>query len=126
MDNFPHKNDTYRIIGLCMDVQTILGYGFSETVYKDAIQIELINNQIPYIREAELKVSYKGSILQHRFFADFICFRQIIVEVKSSDKGIIDDHVAQTLNYLRVSGILIGLIVNFGRRKLEYRRLIFS
>ncbi len=126
MVNFPFKMETFRIIGLCMEVQNTLGFGFSETVYKDAIQMELINNNIPYIREAELNVSYKGSILQHRFFADFICFQQIIVEVKSSDKGIIDDHVAQTLNYLRVSCKTIGLIVNFGRKRLEYRRLIFT
>ena len=67
---------------------------------------------------------YKGKKLQHRFFADFICLDQVIIEVKSSDNGITDDHIAQTLNYLRVSRNSVGLIVNFGKRRLEYKRLI--
>ena len=109
MENFPLKNETYEIIGTCMEVQRTLGYGFSEVIFR---------------REDELSVLYKGKILKHRFFADFICNDQIIVEVKSCDKGITDDHVAQILNYLRVSEKSIGLIVNFGKRRLEYKRLI--
>jgi len=73
-----------------------------------------------------LQVDYKGSKRKHSFFADFICFEKIIVEVKSSDKGITDDHIAQTLNYLRVSGNTIGLIINFGKRRLEHKRLIYT
>ena len=124
MENFPLKNETYEIIGTCMEVQRTLGYGFSEVIYKDAMEMEFISNNFLFRREDELSVLYKGKILKHRFFADFICNDQIIVEVKSCDKGITDDHVAQILNYLRVSGKSIGLIVNFGKRRLEYKRFI--
>ena len=126
MENFPFKKETYNIIGVCMEVQKILGFGFSEAVYKDAMQIEFIENGIPNDKETELKVYYKGQVLKHKFFADFICYENIIVEVKSCDKGITDDYIAQTLNYLRVSGNSVGLIINFGKRRLEYKRLISS
>ena len=103
-----------------------LGYGFSEIVYKDAMEEEFISDSIPHQREAEMMVNYKGKTLRHRFVADFFCFEEIIIEVKSSDKGITDNHIAQTLNYLRVSGFSVGLLVNFGKRKLEYKRLVVS
>lgn len=126
MEDFIFKTETYRIIGICMDVQRTLGYGFSEIIYKDAMELEFFGSALEYMREVELKVGYKGQILPHTFFADFLCYGQIIVEVKSSGEGIINDHIAQTLNYLRVSGNKIGLIINFGKRKLEYKRLICS
>ncbi len=107
-----------------MDVQKTLGYGFSEAVYKDAMELEFIDAPLRYLREKELAVKYKGKILRHHFFTDFLCYEKIIVEVKSSDAGITDDHIAQTLNYLRVSDNIIGLIINFGKRRLEYKRLI--
>ena len=124
MEDFPFKEETYQIIGICMDVQKTLGYGFSEAVYKDAMELEFIDAPLRYLRERELTVEYKGRILRHRFFTDFLCYEKIIVEVKSSDTGISDDHIAQTLNYLRVSANTIGLIINFGKRRLEYKRLI--
>ncbi|MCY7309581.1 MAG: GxxExxY protein [Chitinophagaceae bacterium] len=124
MENFLFKEETYQIIGICMDVQKTLGFGFSEAVYKDAMEFEYIDSSLPHLREKELEVNYKGQILRHRFFADFICYNKIIVEVKSSANGIVDDHIAQTLNYLRVSDNAIGLIINFGKRRLEYERLI--
>jgi len=126
MENFPHKNKTYEIIGLCMEVQKTLGFGFSEAIYKDAMEMEFEVNGNIYVREPELLVCYKGKQLQHRFFADFICYNEIIIEVKSSEKGITDDHIAQILNYLRVTGNKIGLIINFGKRRLEHKRLISS
>ncbi|HEX7904530.1 MAG TPA: GxxExxY protein [Chitinophagaceae bacterium] len=124
MENFPLKKETYAIIGVCMEVQRTLGFGFSEVIYKDAMEVEFISNNVLYQREEELSVTYKSKTLQHRFFADFTCYNLLVIEVKSSDKGIADDHVAQTLNYLRVSGYTIGLIINFGKRRLEYKRLI--
>ena len=124
MEDFPFKEETYQIIGICMDVQKTLGYGFSEAVYKDAMELEFIDAPLRYFWERELVVEYKGRILRHHFVTDFLCHEKIIVEVKSSDTGIIDDHIAQTLNYLRVSDNTIGLIINFGKRRLEYKRLI--
>lgn len=121
---FPLKLESYEIIGLCMEVQNNLGYGFSEVVYKDALEIEFENKGILFSRERALEINYKGLRLKHRFFADFTAFDQIIIEIKSSDKGITGDHVAQTLNYLQASGYRVGLIINFGKRRLEYQRLI--
>jgi GxxExxY protein len=124
MEDFLFKEETYKIIGICMEVQKTLGYGFSEVIYKDAIEQEFVANDILYCRESEMLVYYKGKRLEHKFISDFVVFEEIIVEIKSTDKGISDDYIAQTLNYLRVSGNNVGLIINFGKRKLEYKRLI--
>lgn len=126
MENFPLKDETYQIIGICMEVQRVLGFGFSEAIYKDAMQNEFLVAELPHTREKEIKVIYKGTVLSHKFFADYTCYDKIILEVKSTDKGIIDEHVAQTLNYMRASGIPVGIIINFGKKRLEYKRLILS
>ena len=126
MEIFRHKEETYKIIGLCMEVQKTLGYGFMEVIYKDAMESEFVENDLFFHRESELCVDYKGKILKHKFFADFIVLDSIIVEVKSCEKGITDDHIAQTLNYLKASGYNVGVIVNYGKRRLEYKRLVFD
>ena len=115
--------ETYKIIGLCMEVHNNLGKGFSEIVYKDALEIELRDADIVYEREKEYSVNYKGIILPHKFYADFVVFGTIILEIKSV-KNIVDEHIAQTLNYLKVSQNKVALIVNFNEDKLEYKRLI--
>lgn len=124
-DNFPHKEETYQIIGACMEVHNELGHGFLEVVYKDAIELELMERGISFEREKEFVIDYKGTILKRKFFADFIIADQIILEVKAAEGGLSDDNIAQTINYLRASGFKIGLLINFGRRKLEYKRLIY-
>jgi GxxExxY protein len=118
------KEESYAVIGVCMEVQNILGYGFSEIIYKDAIEAEFIDNGIRYLREEQLSVCYKGKWLKHRFVADFVVFDKIILEIKSTDKGITEEYISQTLNYLRVSGNNVALIVNFGKQRLDYKRLI--
>lgn len=123
---FPLQQETYQLIGICMEVQRTLGYGFSEVIYKDAMEFEFIDNEVTYNREKKYTVSYKNKQLDHQFHVDFACVDQVIVEVKSSDKGITPDHVAQILNYLKVTGCEVGLLVNFGRRKLEYQRFILT
>jgi GxxExxY protein len=95
-----------------------------EIVYKDAIEHEFSIRQVAYEREKEYKISYKGIILPHHFFADFIVVDQVILEVKAAEGGIGDSYIAQTLNYLKASGCRVGLLVNFGRLRLEYKRLI--
>ncbi len=122
---FLFKEETYEIIGICMDVHRTLGHGFLEIVYKDAIEIEVRKKELQYNREKEYKIEYKGIVLPHKFYADFVLFHNIILEIKAAEGGIADDQVAQTLNYLKASGCKIGLLVNFGRSKLEYKRLIF-
>ena len=125
MEKLFFKNETFQLIGLCMEVHRVLGHGFSEIVYKDAIAEEAQARGIRNEREKEYDVIYKGKVLRHKFFADFEFFDSIILEVKASDKGVADEHIAQTLNYIKVSGCKVGLIVNFGRQSLEHKRLIF-
>lgn len=125
-DKFPLKNETCQIIGVCMEVQKILGYGFAEVIYKDAIELEFKKDKIPFLRENQLSIHYKGVKLKHQFYADFRCFDEIIIEVKTSNEGILSEHIAQLLNYLKASGNTVGLLINFGKRKLEYQRFILT
>ena len=124
MTQILYKEEVYAIVGYCMEVWKILGYGFSEIIYKDAMEQEFIENTIPYIREEELSVFYKEKKLKHRFNADFTLFENIIVEVKSGDDGILEKTISQTLNYLKASGYRVGLIINFGKKGIEFKRLI--
>ncbi len=125
MEKLIQENETYKIIGLCMEVHRILGFGFSEIVYKDALEMEALNQQIPFNREKEFSVNYKGRELRHKYYADFAMFEDIIVEIKASADGIANEHISQTLNYIKASDSRIGLIINFGKRSLEYKRLVF-
>ncbi len=125
MKSFIAKEETYQIIGICMEVHRELGFGFSETIYKDAIEMEAIIKTIQVEREKVYDVQYKGKKLRHKFYADFVMFDNIIVEIKACHKGISDEHISQTLNYLKASGCSVGLIVNFGKKSLDYKRLVF-
>ena len=124
MSELIFKEESYAIIGLCMEVHNHLGHGFSEIVYKDALEIEFEDNDIFLEREREFSIDYKGHILKHRFFADFVVFGDIILEVKCV-KSLLDEHVSLVLNYLRASDKKLGLLVNFAREKLEYKRLVY-
>ena len=125
MNNLLFEKKTYTIIGLCMEVHKILGHGFSEIVYKDALMLEAKFKNICAEREKEFKIEYKQTILQHSFFADFVFFNDIIVEVKASEDAINNATISQTLNYLKASGCRVGLIINFGAKSLKHQRLIF-
>lgn len=121
--NYPLQDLTYRIIGIGMEIHRTLGKGFSEIVYKDAYEYELKYNNMFWEREKEFTVKYKNAVLPHKFFADFVIEEKIILEIKSK-KGIIEEHYAQVLNYLAISGLEIGLLVNFHEKSLEYKRVI--
>jgi GxxExxY protein len=125
MAEFIQKSDTYQIIGVCMEVYNTLGYGFSEIVYKDAMEIEFMEKEMEHIREEEHLVKYKDKVLKHKFFADYTLFKSIIVEVKANKDGITDDAISQALNYLKASGLKLALIINFGKTSLEYKRLVY-
>lgn len=125
MEQVVYKSEAYQIIGVCMEMYNTLGYGFSEVVYKDAMEIEFLQRNINYRREDEHAVKYKGNILKHKFFADFTLHDTIIVEVKAHKDGITDNMIAQTLNYLKVSGLRLALIINFGKTSLDYKRLVY-
>lgn len=125
MTTILHKEESYQIIGSCYEVHNQLGAGFLEIVYKDALQFEFKNLRIPYSREKEYLVHYKEIILHHKFFADFVVFDSIILEVKCVSR-ITDEHIAQCINYLKVSGNQLALLVNFGEMKLTYKRIVRS
>jgi len=106
-----------------MEVHNNLGKGFLEIVYKDALEYEFRKNNIPFEREKEYIVNYKDVVLPHKFYADFIVFDKIILEVKKM-AGITEEHITQTLNYLKVSKLKLGLIVNFSELSLQYKRIV--
>ncbi len=120
---YPLQDESYQIIGICMEVHRILGRGLLEIVYKDAIEYEFNRQNIPYEREKKYEVEYKDVILPHNFFADFVVFDQIILEVKAQ-KGIVDEHFSWVINYLAISKCPLGLIVNFGENSLVTKRII--
>ncbi len=120
---YPLQKESYRIIGICMEVHRILGKGLLEVVYKDAIEYEFKSQGIPYEREKKYEVEYKGVILPHHFFADFVVCDSIILEVKAQ-KVIIDEHYSWVINYLAISDCDLGLIVNFGENSLVTKRVI--
>ena len=125
MEQIIYKSEAYKIIGACMEVYNTLGYGFLEVVYKDAMVIEFLQRDLNYRREEEHSIEYKGSLLKHKFFADFTLFDEIIIEVKACKDGVTDEAIAQTLNYLKASGLRLALIINFGKTSLEYKRLVY-
>ncbi len=106
-----------------MEVHNNLGAGFLEIVYKDALEYEFRKANIPYEREKMYEVNYKGIILPHKFYADFVVNENIILEVKGV-AGIADEFIAQAINYLKVSQNQLALIVNFGELKLNYKRIV--
>ena len=118
------KDESYTIVGICMEVHRELGMGFKEAVYKEALEIELKNQDIPYEREKLFTIEYKGKYLRQKYQADFILFDQIVLEIKATS-FIVDAFVAQTINYLKASGLKLGIIANFGQRSLVYKRIVF-
>ena len=125
MTDIIYKEESYNIIGKCFEVHNNLGPGFLEIVYKDALEYEFRKAGIPFEREKEYVVHYKDVILPHKFYADFVVFDKIILEVKAVS-GIIDKFIAQSINYLSVSENKLALIVNFGELKLNSKRIVLD
>jgi len=123
MESIIYKSESYQIIGKCMEVHNQLGAGFLEIVYKDALEYEFLNAGIPFEREKEYIVNYKGITLPHKFYADFVVFDKIILEIKCAS-AISDEFVAQCINYLKVSQNKLALLVNFGELRLNYKRIL--
>lgn len=116
---------TYDIIGAAMEVHRVMGPGFLEVVYQDAMEQEFRIRQILFRREVALPVFYKGTQLSSTYRADFVCFDEIIVELKAlSAIGNIEN--AQVLNYLKASGFKRGLLFNFGAQSLQVQRLVLG
>lgn len=116
------KEESYKIIGAAMEVHRLLGCGFVEPVYQEALEKEFTLRGIPYEREKEMTISYKGHILRKTFKADFVCYNKIILELKAV-KEFADEHYAQIYNYLRASGLELGILINFGTASIEFERV---
>jgi len=123
MDDIYLKEQSYKIVGLCMEVHKILGKGHSEVVYKDALEYEFKLNNIPFEREKEYNIQYKDIILPRKYNADFVVFNEIIFEVKAISQ-LTNSDIRQTLNYLASSRNKLGILVNFGEDNLKYKRIL--
>lgn len=123
MDDLYLKEEVYKIIGICMEVHTILGKGHSEIIYGDTLEYEFKKNEIPYNREMKFNITYKEIILPHHYFSDFVVFDEIILEIKAIQQ-LSSSEIKQTLNYLAASKNKLGLLVNFGEDSLKYKRII--
>ena len=105
------------------DVYNNLGSGFAEIVYKDALEYEFKIRKIPFQREKEFVVNYKEIVLKHKFYADFVIFDKIILEIKSVE-NLNDKHIAQCLNYLKVSKYKLAILANFHKDLLDHKRIV--
>ncbi len=115
---------TYAIIGAGIEVHKQLGVGFLEGVYHEAFAIEMSAHKIPFQHEVDLPIRYKGHQLSTYYRADFICFENIIVELKAL-KRLSGTEESQIINYLKASGFKKGLLLNFGSPSLEYKRFVY-
>jgi GxxExxY protein len=129
MEGLPRKQErdpqTYAIIGAAIEVHKVLGNGFLEAVYQEALAEEFQQRGIPFAEQVELPISYKGKLLTIRYRPDFVAFENIVVEIKALDM-LTSREKAQLLNYLKASGFHRGLLINFGARSLQYERLVWG
>lgn len=125
-DDLIYRSECYRIISACLAVHQDKGNGFVEPVYQDALEIELEIAGIPFDAQRNYPIQYRGRPLRHTYTPDLDCFDAIIVELKAA-KALIDEHRAQVLNYLKVTGLQLGLLVNFGSHpRLEWERIVLT
>jgi GxxExxY protein len=123
MSDLIYKDETFKIIGLCMEVHRELGHGHDEIIYKDALEVECRENRLPYTRERKHEVEYKGVVLPHFYHSDFILFDAILFEGMACER-MTDAHVKRVLNYLAASKLKLALLVNFGEDSLAWKRII--
>jgi GxxExxY protein len=122
--NLLYKDEAYKIIGAAIEVHKELGHDFLESVYHEALEIELEEQEIEFKSEELIKVKYKKRVLKKKFKADFLCYDKIVVEIKALDK-LSGKEDAQILNYLKATELKLGLLINFGSQgKLEWKRFI--
>ncbi|MEO8515028.1 MAG: GxxExxY protein [Ignavibacteria bacterium] len=123
MDKLIYKEESYKTIGCCMEVHKTLGKGFSEIIYKEALEYEFQLNSIPFTRETPCSVPYKGIVLKKGFNADFIVYEKIVCEIKAIE-CLTKSDVRQTLNYLAATKLKLGILVNFGEDSLISKRIV--
>ena len=119
-----YKQESFNITGAAMHVYNTLGPGFLEAVYQEALELEFVKRNISYEREKELTISYDGIVLKQTYRADFVCYDNIIVELKAVSH-LDDSHRSQVVNYLKATGLKLGLLLNFGNANgLEFERKV--
>lgn len=123
MTDIVFKEESYRIIGACMRVHSELGSGFLEAVYQEVLEREFAKSNIPFRRQEKLSLTYQGEKLKKYYIADFICYDNIVLEIKSSS-FMHDNMLKQTKNYLKATNMRLGLLVNFGEKSLHYKRIL--
>ena len=123
MSELLYKNESWTIRHAAFEVHKLLGCGFLEKVYQEALAEEFRMRGIPFEREKAIRIQYKGKLLEQEYFADFVCYDKIIIELKAL-KEIHDVHKAQTYNYLRATDYALGLLMNFGEHSLVVERIV--
>ena len=126
MDNkeFIFKDESYKILGACFEVYNEIGNGFLEAVYQECLLIEFNKQGIPFEEKPVLNIKYKDIELDQTYQPDFICYKEIILEIKSAS-NLREEHKAQIINYLKAAGKRLGFLINFGSHpKMEYQRII--
>ena len=123
MSELIYKDESYKIIGACFEVYNQKGVGFTESVYQECLEIEFELQNIPFVAQPKLELEYKGRQLNQFFIPDFICFGKIIIEIKAVSK-LMNEHLAQALNYLNATRFELAWLVNFGQfGGLERKRI---
>ena len=118
------EEETHRVLGACFEVYKEKGCGFVEPVYQECLELELASQGIEFLAQQEIGLSYKGRRLRQTFRADFICFGKVIVELKAVS-ALTDEHRAQLMNYLRATGLKVGLLINFSHYPgVEHERFV--
>ncbi|GHT20465.1 hypothetical protein FACS189429_8600 [Bacteroidia bacterium] len=123
MNEFIYKSECYKIIGACYEVHNNLGMGFLEPVYQEALAIEFEKQNIPFEKEKKITITYKDIQLGKFYVADFVCFDNIILELKALS-ALTTEHEAQLLNYLKATNLKVGYLINFGEKSLKYKRMV--
>jgi GxxExxY protein len=116
---------TYKIIGAAMEVHRELGRGFLEAVYQEALAIEFKMQGLSYRQQQLIEIMYKGKSMEKKYQPDFVCYNEIIVEIKALSK-LTGNEEAQLINYLKATGLEIGLLINFGTKSLEHKRFVYN
>ena len=125
MDLVHYQKFSYNIIGACFEVHRQLGCGFLEGVYQEALKHELNLREVPFTKEKKISIIYKGKVLDRYYYADFICYDAILIELKALS-SLNSNHESQVMNYLKATSLNIGLLINFGTKSLVHKRYILQ
>ena len=123
MTDIIYKEESYKIVGAAMEVHKELGNGFLEAVYQEALTLEFDGQEIPIEKEKQIEIYYKDLLLDKKYRADFVCYGKIIVEIKAISE-LTPEHESQVLNYLNATEYRLGILINFGSKSLQFKRIV--